>query len=250
MWKKQLPRSPSGHHEPLRGTFDPARKGIPEREWRALLSHSEEWTPQPGPLVVVAPHPDDEVLGAGGLVHSWAMAGHRVSVISVTDGEAADASRENLNLVRRSELRTALRTLSPQHVNVERLNIPDGKVSEHKNRLRDAVRERAPDRGTMIAPYERDGHPDHDAVGEVCLDIAHSHGIALARYPVWAWHHTDPSALAALRWGIFRLGVTARRAKTRAMQCFDSQLRPPRGLPIVPPHVLEYFERPYEAFVL
>lgn len=230
--------------------FDPAEVGTPEYEWRALLSQSQPWSPAPGPLLVVAPHPDDEVLGAGGLVHSWAMAGHPVTVISVTDGEAADASREDLDRVRRGELRNALRKLSVLHVNVERLSIADGRVLEHKNRLRAAVRERASAEGTIIAPYEHDGHPDHDIVGEVCLDAARADGVAIARYPVWAWHHAKPAALASLRWGVYRLGDAARRAKARAMQCFESQLRPPNGPPIVPPRVLAYFERPYEAFLL
>jgi LmbE family N-acetylglucosaminyl deacetylase len=103
---------------------------------------------------------------------------------------------------------------------------------------------------TLIAPYERDGHPDHDAIGGVCCRLARSHGIDFARYPVWAWHHADPASLEKERWGRFSLSFEARRAKARAVQCFASQLKPPRGVPVVPPHVLSHFERPYESFLL
>jgi LmbE family N-acetylglucosaminyl deacetylase len=230
--------------------FSPADAGTSEPEWRSLLRYSEEWCPRQGPLLVVAPHPDDEVLGAGGLVRSWAMAGQTVTVLSVTDGEAADVGRPDLGRIRRAELRNALRTLSLLHVEVRRLGIPDGEVQGFKSRLRYAVQECTQGQGTLIAPYEHDGHPDHEAVGKVCLDVAQSDGVPIARYPVWTWHHTNPRSLMALRWGLFRLGAAARRAKTRAMQCFESQLRPPRGLPIVPAHVLAHFERPYEAFLL
>jgi LmbE family N-acetylglucosaminyl deacetylase len=230
--------------------FSPADIGTPESQWHSMLRYSEEWSPRPGPLVVVAPHPDDEVLGAGGLVSSWAMAGQAVTVVSVTDGEAADAGRRDLDRVRRAELRNALRTLSLLHVTVRRLAIPDGKVDAYKNRLRSAVQECAKDHATIVAPFERDGHPDHEAVGQVCLDVAETDGVPIVRYPVWAWHHAKPASVQALRWGLFRLSTAAQRAKTRALQCFESQLRPPRGGPIVPKHVLAHFERAYEAFVL
>jgi LmbE family N-acetylglucosaminyl deacetylase len=231
-------------------SFSPQDAGTPEPEWRSLLRQSSEWQPRAGPLVVVAPHPDDEILGAGGLVRSCAMAGQKVTIISVTDGEAADCSRPGLDRIRRSELRNALRTLSLSHVTVHRLGIPDGRVQDHRNRLRGVLRECAKDRGTIIAPYEHDGHPDHEAAGRECLEVAQSDGVPIARYPVWAWHHTKPAALRAVRWGLFHLEAGAQRAKKRALQCFESQLRPPGGLPIVPPQVLAHFERPYEAFVL
>ena len=40
----------------------------PEERWLEMLEDRPEWTPQNGPLLVVSPHPDDEVLAAGGLV--------------------------------------------------------------------------------------------------------------------------------------------------------------------------------------
>ncbi len=199
---------------------------------------------------MVAPHPDDEILGAGGLIQTWVASGQSVTVLSVTDGEASEPGRHGLDLIRRKELRDALRILTPSHVTVERLGIPDGKVGDHANRLRQVLQEHATPEVTLMAPYEHDGHPDHDVVGRVCADVARAAGIALARYPVWTWHHTDPLAVRSLRWVRFSLTATARRAKARALQCFESQLRPLSGPPIVPAHVLTHFQRPYEAFVL
>jgi LmbE family N-acetylglucosaminyl deacetylase len=199
-------------------------------------------------LVVVAPHPDDEVLGAGGLIHDWAASGLRVTIVSVTDGEAA-FDRPGLDLVRREELQQALRRLSSVHVTVKRLGIPDGRVQDHVNRLRNAVEAHADASGTLIAPYERDGHPDHEAVGRTSVELAAAAGIPIVRYPIWAWHRTQPNSLAELPWKRFQLSLDAQRAKSRAIQCFASQLRPEHGPPIVPPNVLAYFSRPFEAFI-
>jgi LmbE family N-acetylglucosaminyl deacetylase len=231
-------------------SFNPADPGTPEKEWLQLLRGAQEWSPCEGPLIVVAPHPDDEVLGAGGLIRTWAAAGQPVTIVSVTDGEAADSTRQGLALVRRKELQNALRTLTAVHVDIQRTAIPDGQVGAHANRLRNAIQEKAIPGATIVAPYEHDGHPDHDVVGRVCGEVARAARVALASYPVWTWHHAHPLSVRSLRWVRFSLTDAARRAKARALQCFDSQLRPASGAPVVPAHVLGHFQRPYEAFVL
>lgn len=237
-----LPKAPT--------PFDPANAGTPECLWQRMLSDRPPWMPAQGPLIVVSPHPDDEVMGTGGLIHSWASAGRRVIVVSVTDGEAAFPHWRGLDLIRRAELKGALRKLCSTYVSVVRVGLPDGGVARHANRLRNALLALIEPHVTLIAPYERDGHPDHDATGEVCCALARTHGLALARYPIWTWHHADPATLAAARWGKFSLSCEARRAKARALQCFSSQLQPPRLAPVVPQHVLAHFERPYEVFLL
>ncbi len=234
---------------PVTPSFDPADAGTSERDWFHLLSHCREWSPGTGPLVVVSPHPDDEILGAGGLMYSCALSGQAVTIVSVTDGEAAYPAWPGLALVRRAELKRALRKLSVTHISVTRVGLPDGAVAEHLNRLRNVVASLARPGTTLVAPYENDGHPDHDAVGRVCCDVAAARGIPLVRYPVLTWHHADPQRLLERgRLRKFTLSVHARRAKARAIDCFASQVKPAAGAPILPAHVLSHFQRPFEAF--
>ncbi|HTV94566.1 MAG TPA: PIG-L deacetylase family protein [Steroidobacteraceae bacterium] len=218
-----------------------------ESGWTQLLAHCPAWSPEEGDLLVVAPHPDDEVLGAGGLIRTWAARGAKVSVLSVSDGEAANPAREALASVRREELNEALRRLCPTHVSVTRLGLPDGKVGQHSNRVRNALLSLASGRLTLIAPYEHDAHPDHEAVGGVCHEFARARQIPLARYAIHAWRHAAPQAFRDARWGKFVLREDARRAKARALQCFRSQAAPRRGAPADGPG---RFDRPYEAFLL
>jgi LmbE family N-acetylglucosaminyl deacetylase len=228
----------------------PPVAGTLEDRWLELLTNRPEWSPQNGPLLVVSPHPDDEVLAAGGLIHSWTSAGRAVTIVSVTDGEAAFPRWNGLDLVRRYELKGALRKLCLTHVSLVRMGLPDGKVGQFANRVRNALLALIEPRMTLIAPYELDGHCDYDAIGSVCIALARSHGIALARYPVSTWHHSDPASFVNMRWGRFVLSLEARRAKARAVQCFASQLHPPGAPPAVPSEVLPHFERRYEAFIL
>jgi LmbE family N-acetylglucosaminyl deacetylase len=202
-----------------------------------VLASRPAWSPPDGDLLVVAPHPDDEVLGAGGLMRAWAARGAKVTVLSVSDGEAADPARHALGSVRREELNEALRKLCPTHVSVTRLGLPDGKITQHLNRLRNALSSLASGRLTLIAPYERDGHPDHEAVGNLCVEIARTQHMPLAQYAIRTWERAAPETLRDSRWVRFALTDDARRAKARALSCFRS-------------NALAHFDRPYEAFLV
>ena len=218
--------------------------------WERLLSNCPSWTPPEGALLVVAPHPDDEVLGAGGLMRAWVARGAKVSVLSVSDGEAASPERSALGSVRREELTEALRKLCPMHVAVIRLGLPDGRITQHLNRLRNSLSSLASGPVTLIAPYERDGHPDHAAVGSLCIEFARSQQIPLARYPIRTRQRAAPDNLGEARWVKFALSDDSRRAKTRALRCFKSQIDPRFGDAAVTAANLRDLERSYEAFLL
>jgi LmbE family N-acetylglucosaminyl deacetylase len=227
---------------------------VAEDHWSNMLEKCPAWTPEEGPLLVVAPHPNDEILGAGGLMHTWVAGGREVDVLSVSDGEAANPGFEGLANVRREEVREALRKLCPRHVSVTRLGLPDGRITEYLNRVRNAMLSFCRDRLTLIAPYEHDGHPDNDAVGAMCVDFARSWNIPIARYAIRTWCRAACSrpglgATSKARWVKFALSDDAKRAKTRAIQCFRSQMGSAAGEPAGLPHTAAQ-ERPYEVFVM
>jgi LmbE family N-acetylglucosaminyl deacetylase len=201
-------------------------------------------------LVVVAAHPDDETFGAGGLIHSWAQADHEVAVITVTDGEGARTDLPEPGTVRRREMRAALSCLSDRHIQWHRLGIPDGEVAARESFVESALKTRLPaEEGTLIAPFEHDGHPDHEAVARICIGLARRKGISVLRYPIWAWHRSLPGAWPGVEFVRFELSAAAQLAKTRAIRCFASQLDDSASAAVMPAHVLSYFSRPYEAFV-
>jgi LmbE family N-acetylglucosaminyl deacetylase len=230
--------------------FDVARPGTADEAWLRLLAGQPSWEPEGSPLIVVAPHPDDETLGAGGLIASYARRNRPVLVVSVTDGEAAHPGWQGLRSIRRSELRRALNTLSPHLILQARVGLADGEVHRHERVLRDYLLHLVPRGAVLVAPYECDGHTDHEAVGRVCQQVAAARGVVCARYPIWAWHQARVESLRDARWGRFELRGEWREAKARAIRAFVSQLRPRLRKPVVPAHVLAYFARPYEAFLL
>jgi LmbE family N-acetylglucosaminyl deacetylase len=233
-----------------RSTIDPSLHDTDERAWQRALANAPDWVPPDGPLLIVSPHPDDEVLGAGGLIHTWKTLGRSVTVVSLTDGEAAYPRYRRLGQIRREELKEALQVLSDDPVLLVRLGIPDGRVADYGSKLQSAVLSLIDPGTTVLVPYEQDGHPDHDAAGRVCTELARVHGFTLVRYLVWAWRHADPQALSYARWGKFNLSGSAQTVKTNALLCFSSQISPYRRPPVVPDHAMAYFTRPYEAFLV
>jgi LmbE family N-acetylglucosaminyl deacetylase len=229
-----------------------------ELRWDGTLAECPAWCPREGDLLVVAAHPDDEVRGAGGLIHAWVARGGTVRVLSVSDGETEDPACCAVASARREELNEALRKLCPTHVAVTRLGLPLGKISQHCNRVRNALLSLTSGEVTLVAPDERAAHPDHEAVGHVCVEFARARGISLARYGIGKYGigpgRPDARESAArvkeARWVKFVLSDEARRAKARAVQCFRARSNSRRGRTLSAPRAAQARERAYEAFLV
>lgn len=230
-------------------TRDLTGLGTPEAVWqqervplRLPVRKVASLAPAGGRVLLLAPHPDDEVLGCGGIAAGLARAGLQVDLVAVTDGESSHPGRgDELRSVRAQERVTALARLGLDGAQVHRLGLPDGDVSE--DRVVDAVRPLADDAALILAPWEHDGHPDHDAVGRAALRL---HGRHLA-YLVWAWHWAGPEDLPLDR--AIRIPLTDKgmRAKAAAVNAFTSQLE--GDAPILPSHVLDRLLRSDEVLI-
>ncbi len=83
--------------------------------------------PGPGPgehLLVLAPHPDDEVLAAAGLMRRTLEAGGRVSVVYLTSGDAFDLAAGSPLPSREAMRRLALRRMVEAWRGLEALGLP------------------------------------------------------------------------------------------------------------------------------
>src|ERR1700685_2832445 len=85
--------------------------GTDEATWRAwpgLAGLQEADVTGWSSAVILAAHPDDEVLGVGGIMSVLAQAGARLRVIAVTDGQASHPGhRHPSELARRRALERA-----------------------------------------------------------------------------------------------------------------------------------------------
>ncbi len=183
-------------------------------------------------LVVVAAHPDDESLGAGGLIATATRHGLPVEIVCATDGEGSHPDSptrtpEELAVVRADEGRLAARELGVQDA-PHRLGLPDGEVDQHQDLLTQRLVEIVGDgRGEIIvAPWRRDGHPDHEAAGRAAAAAARRTGADLWEYPIWFWHWSQPDETPWTLLHPFVLDDHALHAKLMAIGSHASQVAP------------------------
>lgn len=229
--------------------LDLSLDGPSEAVWHHALGSLRqfEW-PDCSRLVVVAPHPDDETLGAGGLIAMAVLRSTPVVIVSVTDGElASDAA--DLAAIRRAELDAAVAVLSQNSgsVGVVRLHLPDGHLHERIDEITHHLAARLRHDDFVVAPLADDGHSDHEA----CAAATRSASIAVSAfccsYPVWAWHCHEPETSSTRRGVRLDLSPEAARRKHAATLCFGSQTDGPS--PVVPPRMLVRLRRAYEVYV-
>ncbi len=232
--------------------------GTPEDVWRPFLASLDlpalALAPPPKRAVVVAPHPDDEVLGVGGLLVLLAGLGTGVEVLAVTDGEASNpggsVAPADLAALRVAETEAALTALGLPAA-VTRLGLPDGGAASLEAPVLRALHLAPGD--WLLAPWAADGHPDHEAVGRACASAARRHGARLLAYPVWAWHWATPQDPTVPWARAVRVDLPAAvvQRKQRAVACFTTQVQPlgplPEDAPVLPPTVLARFARTAET---
>lgn len=221
-----------------------------EEHWLAVLGGIPQWQAPVMRTLVIAPHPDDEVLGVGGLIAAQRRRFIPVRVLAVTDGEAAYPDTPGLGKVREAEQQKALAELAVGAGEIVRLHLPDGSVEEHESRLaRELARHMDADI-LVVAPWRFDPHPDHEACGRAALRAAQSAGATLVSYLFWAWHRQSAEPLENLPLRRFDLDADLQRARAAALSHHRSQLEHEDGAPILPATLLGPAQRPFETVIL
>jgi LmbE family N-acetylglucosaminyl deacetylase len=151
------------------------------------------------PIVILSPHPDDETLGAGGLIAAAHAVGQTVDVIVVTDGSGSHPRSkqypsQKLVELRYSEVHRAGLALGLQPDRVTFLGLPDTMAPKSGLRFDGAVREtlnviRRSGASALFVTWEGDPHCDHEASAEMAKTVRRmSPGLKLWAYPIWGWH--------------------------------------------------------------
>jgi LmbE family N-acetylglucosaminyl deacetylase len=158
-----------------------------------------------GPTLVVAPHPDDESLGAGGTLALLRRAGTPAHVLFVSDGTQSHPNSptypaERLRALREAEALDALRELGLDETAATFLRLPDTRVplpdaegfAEAVSRIVAVLDAFQP--ATVLVPWRRDPHRDHRATWHL-VQTARERTTAPARYleyPIWLWELGQP----------------------------------------------------------
>jgi LmbE family N-acetylglucosaminyl deacetylase len=211
-----------------------------------------------GSALVFAPHPDDEVLGCGGVIALKAQAGARVQVVVMTDGRASHKTlidADELVKIRRAEAQAAGRELGLA-VRYVFLDFEDHRLAEHDacacDRAAEIIEQFKPDE--IYVPSRRDGISDHTETNRIVRHAVERVGkpVTVLEYPVWLWNGWPWTSDGARRpTGIMRGALQVARdvaeivlacrtrvdvgtvlhRKRAALAAYRSQLQRPNGDP-------------------
>lgn len=184
-----------------------------------------------GRVLVVAPHPDDEVLGCGGTMARLAAEGHAVHVLVATRGQPPAFPEEGVAQVR-AEMKKAHALLDIAETHELELpaaaldTVPAAQVNAE---IGDIVQAVSPD--TLFLPYHGDIHGDHAIVFQAAMVAARPrHNRAPARILCYEtlsetnWY--APPITPPFVPNVFIDIVETLERKLDAFKCFESQVRP------------------------
>jgi N-acetylglucosamine malate deacetylase 1 len=172
-------------------------------------------------VMVIAPHPDDESIGCGGLLRQHALRNDRVVAVFLTSGEHAlkHLPREQAWPIREGEAEAAAQVLGVSQL--EFLRSPDwflaGHIEQTIPKVQSLLERERPH--VVLLPHPQDAHPDHVAAQEIYARAASgTEGFApvLLAYEIWTpiarYNHLLDITLTI-------------QDKLRAVRCYKSQLK-------------------------
>ncbi|MCK8816315.1 PIG-L family deacetylase [Natroniella sulfidigena] len=170
-------------------------------------------------ILVLAPHPDDGVIGCGGTMAKYINLNQdlNLKVIYITDGRKAGEadSVERLITKRKSEAEAALNSLGVN--DFEFFDIKDGKVYKNIIEIKRRLESILPNYKHIFTPFIEDGHKDHQFTTLALYQVLQ--GLKIENIKIWnyeVWSPTIPNSLIDITDSI--------EQKKRAISFHESQL--------------------------
>lgn len=216
-----------------------------------------------GQALILAPHPDDESLGCGGLIAEACARGEPPILAVLTDGAGSHPNSiayppDRLRLTREAETIAAVACLGLDESRVVFLRSADTSaptdgpgLEELASRIAELVRVHACT--TILASWEHDPHCDHVAAHLIAARAAQMTGIVHRAYPVWGLTLTASTELPGAPGGM-RLDIARHLpAKRRAILSHASQYSgligdDPTGFQMQP-DFMALFDKPAEIYL-
>lgn len=211
--------------------------------------------------LVIAPHPDDEIIGLGGFILEQIKSGNKVHILYLTDGEGSAASTD-LRAIKSQRIamtQSVQERLGLTESEISYLHIEDGAVPrcgeegfESNAQLISALIDKIkPD--AVFATSATDYWPyDHVACSELAVAAVKQSTSkpALWFYWVWSWYNLRPKSLFKLNFkNIYKIDITGQLSAKKELM--DIYLKPvsPEGKPWsgeLPKAMLYPFSKPVE----
>jgi len=242
------------------------RKGLHLAVTAALRMRSKPYPFSGAPVaLIIAPHPDDETLGCGGLIARKRLQGDPVHVAYITDGCAAYPDHpvlipRALAIKREDEARESVRIVGVERTELTFLGARDGTLArlevqaaaELTNRIVAVLSHVQPDE--VFLPCRHDGSSEHDAVFVLVSRALAASGLRprIFEYPIWAqWNPRRLVRPLFANRRVWRAEFQGYETiKQRAIAAYASQVDPvaPWTEPALSRDFVSFFSSPEEFF--
>jgi LmbE family N-acetylglucosaminyl deacetylase len=198
----------------------PLTAGDCHRAWRGLPTGNLDDIIGDGTCLILAPHPDDESLGCGGLIAACVAAGRSPLAVILTDGAGSHPNSKafpppRLRARRAQEVRDAVGILGLREERLVFLDQPDAAAPVDGPRFERVVAtllaliDKEPSCSAIVAPWRYDPHCDHEAAALLGAAAASGARVKYVAYPVWGWTLTADAVIPETIVSGFRLDSAA-----------------------------------------
>jgi len=169
-------------------------------------------------VLVLSPHPDDDIIGCGGTIYKYHLKGAEITSVYMTDGRKGNPgyNEEELVLIRREEAKKASTI-----VGIDNLIFLDNRDSELTSNsktikeLSQIIRDIKPE--AVFLPFLLDNHPDHIATNNIFIQATKNYNVDAACYGYEVWTPlTAPNCIIDITEQI--------KIKREALEQFQNQL--------------------------
>lgn len=183
-----------------------------------------------GKMLIVAPHPDDEVIGCGGLIARLVAKGNPPQIIVMTGGEGSHGkdctNTAAIVNARRGLTRDALAILGVPTDNIHELDFKDGGISETSpevEKLKELIASFKPD--SVLVPHWGEGWTDHINTAKLVKKLV-SNSTTVWEYCVWMWYYNVWRGLDWANAAKLRLTSREYELKLKAVDAYITPLAP------------------------
>lgn len=184
--------------------------------------------------LILAPHPDDEAIGCGGLIARLCEEGQPPHVVVMTGGGGSlrgysDMPESEVVKARRMLTLDSAKALGLPESNIHFLDFVDGHIGDRPEsemeRLKGIINEIKPE--AIFVPHSGEGWPDHLNTQEIILNsqLPTLKSAQIYEYCVWMWYYN----VWRLDWkNAFQLKMTdsEHAAKLKAVDAYIRPLAP------------------------
>lgn len=159
-----------------------------------LLYRCKPSLPLSDNTVIIAPHPDDEVMGCAGLIQALVERGTPPHVIILTGGEGSHrpcckVPEERVIAERKNFALSTAALLGIPKSNIHFLTYPDEHITfecPETKVLKELIKTLSPE--TLLIPHWGEIMPDHIQTAEIINNLMINKNVSIYEYCVWMWY--------------------------------------------------------------